>query len=79
MGHEFYNYTGGHKSEKSDYDCIYADSEYWTNSNGPQDCNYKKEIVSKIVGNNGLEYIDKKFAIRPVINLKKCAIDNTCE
>ena len=63
---------------KSDYDCLYSDADYWTMSSS-SDSTYKSNIVSKIDNNNGPQYIDKKYAVRPVINLKKCAIDNTCE
>ena len=36
-------------------------------------------IVSKIESNNIPESINKMYAVRPIINLKKCAITNTCE
>ena len=78
LGHEFYDYTGHHKSQKSDYDCLYSDADYWTSSNGIEDIDYKKEIVSKNSNSNGLKYMDKLYAIRPVINLKKCALNGTC-
>ena len=79
MGHRYTLYASSAPSfTKSDYDCLYSDADYWTMSSS-SDSTYKSNIVSKIDNNNGPQYIDKKYAVRPVINLKKCALTNTCE
>ena len=76
MGHIVTGTTEDFNAIKSSYDCLYSDADYWTmstNSDG-----YEISIVSKIDNNNRAQFVDKKHAVRPVINLKKCAIDGTC-
>ena len=79
MGHIFYFGTAhAQVHQKSEYDCLYSNADYWTMSN-TGDNQYEIDIVSKVDYNNKSQKVYSQFAIRPVINLKKCAIDNTCE
>ena len=77
MGHIFYRNSGGSMSQKSTYNCLYSDADYWTMSTSI-DSSSMSDIVSKIDANNELKYVDSKYAVRPVINLKKCTINRTC-
>ena len=77
MGHIYHSRTSSPVITQSEYSCLYIDTDYWTM--GSSEDSAIKDILSKIDGNNGPEYVDKQYAVRPVINLKKCAITNTCE
>ena len=79
MGHIFYHGTAHPLSEqKSEYTCLYGDADYWS-MDSMYDYSYYIDVVSKVDSKNGARLVDHQYAVRPVINLKKCAIDNTCE
>ena len=62
---------------KSEYNCLYSNEDYWAMSVG-EDFTSIINIVSNTDANNGFEFVGKKYAVRPVINLKRCAIEGTC-
>lgn len=79
MGHKFEWYTGSDLREKSEFDCLYSDADYWSMHIKSNDGNYVGiEVISKIEANNRAQYSSNFNVVRPVINLKKCIIDGSC-
>jgi len=76
LGYIFYMYTGNLKKEGEKlYDWLFVnDYEYWTMTSVYD--NY--EFVYSINDDATYDYVFNKLKIRPVINLKKSAIESAC-
>lgn len=82
MGHEVNrNWIGGTESvynlNKSQYDCLYSYEDYWTMDSLFSSSRSYIDIVSNVSGDPS-RGIYLKYAVKPVINLKKCALEGTC-
>ena len=75
------------KTEKTLTWIYFDDIKYWSEYNRTQydhydninGVTYERAFIYCIGEKLSPQYVFSKFYVRPVINLKKCAIDNTCE